>query len=484
MSRSLVDKLRNRIKDERYKISAFSIGIADSAVTSAILEVNHSRFILTTVGGTIPGIDLDLSDDRYDTIGLLSGALMAITGLAISVSEDIEHDHLSNDLLPVPVLEIVGKTASMFHRLFSDDELSSFLQEAAKRHNPGYDVLDVPVEEEGLVLTLAQSAILRHQAIDAAKRRGLSEDVSALLRVADSLEDVYTRDSERLRRIIPSPVLTAAQQNRIREGDLVMGQLVRRSPRNGYMTPMAASLPPDAAVLLDPNPGDVEDIDARIRWMRNTETDFYSYELWRDTRPEVERSRQVVLFADRNLDPSDLDKSKFDRPTTSKLVFRSFGPNSTRENRAFSAFIESFGQLVTAVIDRDYRDSSDYVGLEPDSEYFYRLYVVNINGDAVASNILRIRTLPLRARFVEAPLVPIAPVSGPAGTAITVRATNLVSNCRVTVNGRVLGSMVVNPGLGTVVGNIPTFNTIGAKDVVLESPTGLFAIKIQGFEVT
>jgi len=483
MSRTLVSKLRNRIKDERYKISAFSIGITDTGVSSAIIEVNRSRFILTITGGTAPSIDFDLSDDRYETVGQLIAALQAIDGYNVEPNEDAENDHLSSDLMPIPAYELVNKVAAMFHRLFSDEELTSFLAEAAKRHNPNYDVLSVPPEEEMLVLTLAQAAVLRHQAIDAAKRRGLSEDVATLLSVADSLETVYEKDSARLQRVIPSPVLSAAQQNVIREGDLVMGTLVRKSPRNGYMTPMAASLPPDAAVLLDPAPGDIEDINARIRWMRNTEHDFYSYELWRDTKPNVERSRQSVLFNDRNIDPSDLSTSKYDRPTTSKLVFRSFGPNSTRENRAFSAFIESFGQLVNAVIDRDYKDDSENVGLEPETEYFYRLYVVNVNGDAVASNVLRIKTLPLRARFADTD--PITPVTGPAGTSITINATNVVANCRVTIGGKALLNPVVTPGaVGTIVGDVPSFNTVGAKDVVLESPTGLFDLKIQGFTVT
>lgn len=482
MSRGLVEKLRSRIKDERYKTPAFSIGIGDTTTTSAILEIDPRRFILTTTGGDVPNIDFDLSDDRYNTVGRLGKALDAISGVTISFAEDIEFDHPSDDLQPLPATELVGKTYQVTHRLFSDSELISFVDEAAQRHNPGYDAGNIPFEEESLVLTLAQAGVVRHQAIDAAKRRGMAEDVGTLLDLARSIEEVYDKDSERLRRVIPSPTLTQSQQNLMREGDVVIGQLVRRSPRNGYMTPMAASLPPDAAVLLEPRPGDVEDINARIRWQRNTEQDFYSYELWRDTQPDVQRSRQVVLFMERDIDPSDLNKSKFDRPTTSKLVFRSFGPNSTRENRAFSAFIESFGQLVTSVIDRDYRTSDNKYGLEPETEYFYRLYVVNVNGDAFASNILRIKTLPLRAKFAETN--PIVPTSGVAGTVVTINCTNLSEDCRVSIGGKQLINQVVTPGpVGTIVGVLPVFHTTTAKDVVLESPSGLFEIKMAAFTV-
>ena len=493
MGSGLVGKLRSRIKDERYKTAAFTLTVSDTGVSSAIVEVTPQRFIVTLVGGTAPSLDLSLEDDRYETVGRLARAIDAVDGYDARLDEDVENEHSSQDMAPIPPTEMVANTVPFHTRLFSDQELSEFLAEAVSRHNPSYTLASLPAEEVVFVLQLAQAVILRVQASDAAKRKNLGQSVEDLLSLASSYEEAYNADVTRNQRVIASPTLSHSQQNIMREGDVVLGALYRKSPRNGYMTPMAHALPPEAAVLLEPMPGDVEDDNAALRWLRNTQSEFYTYELWRDTVPEVTRSRQIILFSERDIDPVDLRTSKFDRPTTSKLVFRSFGPNATRETKAFTAYVEAFGQLVNQFIDRNEQGDGN-IGLEPESEYFYRLYIVNVNGDATQSNVMRIRTLPKRARFTDdsgtetlepADVLNVITAAKDSGATIIAYANDLVSNCKLKVGGKVLDSQIVAPGSpGTIQGTLPTFTVGGEKDVVLESPTGLFDLMPKGITLT
>lgn len=479
MGGGLVSRLRSRIKDERYKSAAFSISVSGTGIADALVEITGRRLITTITGGSTSSLNLDLSDTKYATVGRLAREIDRVGGYEVRIDDDAEHGHPSDDIEILPPTEITNDAVILNTRLFADQELLEELDDAAKRHNPGYMGTTVPAEEEVLVLQLAHASILRIQAADASKRKGLDETVESLITLSSAFEKAYKDDYKRLMRVIPSPVESATQRNLLGRGDVVIGSLYRKSPRNGYMTPLSASLGPDDAVLLDPEFGDVEDNNVKLRWLRNKEAQFYTYELWRDTQPHVERSRLLVLISDGNILPATFEENEFDRPTTSRLVFRSFGPNSTRESRAFTAFVEAFGQLVTNFIDRG--ELGD--GLESEFDYYYRLYIVNVNGDSTASRVIKVRTKPIRARFADTDEV--TPVEGPVGTSITINATNVATTTVATIAGKRLDNEVITPGgIGTVVGDIPSFDVVGKKDAVLTSETGLFDVRRNIFEVT
>lgn len=481
MSSGLVQRLRRDLRDERYKSAAFELTITDESVTEAIIEITNQRFIVNVTGGSAVNLDIDLSSDRYVTIGLLAKEIDGTDGYKCSIDDDAEFDHLSSDLEPMPPTDFTGQSAVLNTRRFSDEELLRFVEDAIQRHNPSYGVDSLPREEEVFVLNLAKSMAFRTLASDAVKRKGMDETVENLVSLADSFESLYDKDIERLQRVIPSPKLTPRQQNAMREGDVVVGQAYRRSSRNGYNVPQGADAPPSTPVLLDPIDGDVEDNNATLRWLKNPDGDFYTYELWRDTQPNVQRSRNQVLYGEREIPLAEVNRDRFDKPTTSKLVFKSYGPNQGSDDRMFVSFVEAYGQQVVAVVDRGALQE----GLESNTEYFYRLYVVDLNGNVVGSPVMRLRTLVKRARFTDEDYV--SPVSADAagGTSITINANRVVAGCVAYIGGKALNSQVVTPGSpGTIVGTLPAFDLEGDKDIVIKSPTGLDDIRYAAFEVT
>src|SRR5262249_21371722 len=142
----------------------------------------------------------------------------------------------------------------------------------------------------------------------------------------DSLESAYKDDVKRQQRAIPTPKF---DEDLTETGDVVIGQHFRRSLRNGFLAPMSAGLPPSPVILDQPDPDlDIEDTRVKIKWRRNIDYRFYAYELWRDTVPNVVRPNGLQLITN----GPDLLRENTKQVFTSKLVYRSFGPQTNRDN--------------------------------------------------------------------------------------------------------------------------------------------------------
>jgi hypothetical protein len=333
--------------------------------------------------------------------------------------------------------------------------------------------------------------VCREQAMNASKRRGTDKDVASLLSVATNFEQVYSEDTTRLMRAIQSPKETNA--NIVDEGDVMLGTLARKSLRTGFMSPLSATIPLEAAVLLEPDQRDAEDDNIRVVWQRNKNYEFYSYELWMDSRPEVQREREggIVSPGIPNaflLTNGDTIRDGAKRQTTSIMVFRSFGGNSNSSRSSFSTFVEEFGQLI-----RSFAVS----GLESSTTYYFRLYVIGINYDEVSSNVVRVQTKALRARFLQVypdPNFPSGPTgtalnltSGPPGTVVTVFLNNIkgaiTAAHTVKLGPKVVPITIVNPYQFTF--TVPAFQNISRPlDIAIISPNQLVDVLPQAFTVS
>jgi hypothetical protein len=479
---SLILELRRRIRDTRFSRRALGVAVNDPSASSALAEVTNNHLVVTVFGGSgTPSLDLNLSDPRYNTIGRLFNAISRVKNYKVSIDEDAERDHQSTDLEPFGPMEVSETGVDLVHRNFSDSELEGVISEATQRHNPTFNISSLPSTEEVFVLQFAQAIVCRIQAYDATKRKGMDAESGTLLQMARDLEEAYGRDTTRLKRAITSPL--EASPNTMAQGDIVTGLQYKRSLRTGQNAPMSGNLPPTAAVLLEPNERDQEDTNIKFQWQRNHDYDFYSYELWLDTRPDVIRVREGVLFA--NVPFAITPKGPnfaggLERSTTSKLVFRSFGANSNFQTVAFHTFVEEFGQLITSYVLPD---------LEPELDYYARLYIIDLNYESVASNVVRYRTKPLRAKFLIVG-TPIAPTSGPNGTVISIvfdpsGGPFYVGQSKIMVGGIfVPDTNIVYTDGYHITAVVPSFVQKGPKDVVVQSPTNLTDLKKLAFEVT
>lgn len=467
---SLVAEFRARARDVRASQRAFGLAVVDSTVTSAVVEITNGRLLVTVTGSpSCPSVDVSLSDPRYATIGDLLNALGRSPGYRVARDEGVNMGHASVDLDLQGPAECQGTGVDLFHHMFSDLELEAILRRAIQRHNPSLNLVTIPPQEVEFALQMAMAILHREQATDAVKRKGLDMGVGELLQLADSYERAYNEDTKRLKRAIQSP--KEANPNTMREGDITLGTLSRRSLRTGYIAPVGANLPPDAPVLLDPSDLDQEDDNVRVQWQRNHNADFYSYELWMDTQPEVQRTKEGQLFA---ASPwSSRPANSGARITTSKMVFRSLGPNSS--SAGYVTFITELGQAVKGFIVN---------GLEPENDYFFRLYVIDLNNESAASNVVRLRTVPMRAVLKENDFA--SSLYALPGTVVTLymrsdRGT-FTAQHRVFFGGQEVTATIVGPYEVTVV--VPTFmHRETKKDLVVRSPTGLTSVMREVFQV-
>jgi hypothetical protein len=447
---SLLSEFRRRIQDVRYSQRAFGLGIsAESGATSAIAELTNGHLIVSIAGGSAPSLDISLTNTRFDTVGKIYQSLSRATGYRAQIDEDVVQDHPSIDLEPFGPVDILGSGIDLKHRLFSDAELEDILRDSIRRHNPSLSISTLPQQEAPFVFMLAHASVCRDQAYNAAKRKGLDSSVDSLIQLAESFEKAYQADIKRLHNAIAPP--KESNPNTMHEGDIVLGKIFRRSSRTGMSAAIASNIPPDAAVLLEPGDLDAEDTSARVIWQRNTEVQFYSYELWMDSRPEVVRS------------------VRDDRPTTSKLVFRSYGSNSSYNLIAFATFTEQYGQLARSFVKSD---------LEPETDYYFRLYISDLNRESVASNVVRVRTKARRCKFDSTTFV--SPATGPVGTTVHVyfdsTAAAFTSSHILKLGEKTLTTTIVSSYHVTFV--IPSFVKLDvSKDLVVISPNGLTEVK-------
>lgn len=474
----LVLQLRKYVQDERYVVPAFSIMSKDRLATDAHVEVAHGRISTVVINGgeTAREINLSLTDAQTATVGLLVDHIKRTFDrqYSIEASTDFEFDHPAYDLAP-GMHDINRKSVMLHTRRFSDQELYEFLAQACMRHNPGYSPESCPFQESNLVLQLARAEVLRVEATNAAKRRGLEVDAGTLLELAASFEAAYDKDMRRVSRAIPSP---AGAEDTNTRGDVVVSEMSRFSMRTGYAAPVSANTPPKPIVLFQPEGSDVEDYAVSISWQKPIvpSEQHQRIEIWRDTHPDVQRSRDPELY-----------------PTTSKCVWTSDG--SSRNKQGIGS-VSNTGANVTTLLDGfvlmshvDGRPVSAQGALEPSTTYYYRAYNFDTAGEYSASDTIRVTTKPARAEFArEAGVQAITPNEGPrvGGTEVTVLGSGFsAANPVITIGGKeVIGLTVVSDTEVTFTTPATSARGDALKDVVITSATGLRDVSLQAWRYT
>lgn len=459
-SSTLISELRRRIKDQHPSVHALTVGVTDSATTRAILEITSGRMVFVCAGGSARPFDISLHDALNGTVGRLHDQLQRMGGMVSSLDKDADPEHPAADLESFGPKDIRQQGIILRHRTFSDGELEKVLAGAVSRHNPSLNTHTLPQGEWELVFLLSQAAIARERAQDASKRKGTSESVADLLAIARDLESTYQNDFRRLNRVLQPA--RESSPNSVHQGDVMVGTLFRRSLRTGYLSPSSAALPPSALVLLEPDDLDDGDTEVRVRWGRSTEPSFLSCELWMDTQPEVVRQAgtpQIGLVVD------DDREVRF-RETTSRLAGKWVGPNATGIGGTMAGpVVENSGQLTGGLI---------VPGLEPETDYYFRIYVFNVNGEYAASEVVRHTTKPLRVRFSTT--TPVTPSQSVGGVTLTFNfdgsaAGAFTTDHKIFVGGK---EVVVTRVSGVrATAPAPTFVQKGTKDIVVVSPTGL-----------
>lgn len=465
------------VQDDRYTLPAFSIQCTDTLATEAKLTIADGVLSTTVLNGSAGARELclDLSDPEYASLGKLVQYLRGTfkdTQYRVYPDTDMESGHPSLDLEELSATDIGSAAYQMRTRRFASAELELILQQAVRRHNPGYTISSVPDTEASLVLQIARSEVLRVLASDAVKRRGLAEDAATLLALAESQEKAYQSDVRRLARVIQSP---KADDDGIREGDALVGEMSRRSLRTGQLAGSAAGLPPKKPLLYDVAVGDAFDYAIRLRWRRSAEGLVYSQELWRDTQPNVRRTSNEEAA-----------------PSTSICVWSTrYGTTRDYENagmingKLVSSYRDGFqlpllGQTVPEVVEG---------ALAPETTYFYRLYMIQQSGEWSASDIVEATTKPARAEFSRDSGTPYLSVeTGPraGGTSVTLKGSGFVSsNPSVTLGGAPVVNLVVVDG-ATITFDTPVAapRSPAQVDVVLTSATGLFDMSKNGWSWT
>lgn len=489
-AKELLVQLRGRLGDDRYNVPVFVLSCLDAYATDCFLEVQNGYLRTTLFNAAVESkeLNLNLGAHRYQTVGQLFEEIEKnfSTTYRIVPANDVDEGHPALDIEPVTRTNIRGNGVTLHTRRFADSELESFLKAAARRHNANYTLGNTPKQEEGMVCTLAHADALRAMASDASKRRGLDADVGNLIKLAESYERSYKDDLKRNLKAI-KPV--RSDDDGIREGDVVVGEFVKRSLRTGYMAHSSANLRPNPPLMHDFADRDIEDLGVHVRWRRSRHPHVYAIELWRDTVPDVKRSRDENLF-----------------PTTSTLVWdsrrsnnREFGqqsPAALMERASWGTKSES-GNLVSAVFDGfalppvgQPFDANSSFGLEPETRYYWRLYLVDRNGEWVASDVVSALTLRERARFSRAAGTPALSVAtGPiaGGTAITIKGENFTSDNGPTVQigGKDCPNLTV-VDTETITCDSPATSQFAPRrqDVVLLSNSGLRDLILEGWTYT
>lgn len=433
---TMIASIRKALKDDRYVNTAFSVGCTDEAVTRALIEITSGGHLITTItDGNALALDLDLSSANYDTVGKLQNYLAEQEGYSATQVQGMEESFPSIEIEPTGPMSILGTAYDLRTRIFSDAELEQYINRALGRHNPSLTVDTLPAGEEHLVITLCQAELMRVLANDSVRRKNMEMTVEELLRLAEMYEKMYKDDATRLARVISPPRETAES---VGVGDIMVGDLIRTSKRTGVAYPISAPLGQDCPVeWLATAEQRLFDTSIEVRWTRKRPFGFWKCEIWRDTNSNVRR------MVDQDADP-----------TTSTLVLAT--PNMAKD-----FFLDT--------------------ELEPQTTYYYKVYIIDTTGEYRESPVMSLTTLAERVHFGA---VPVSPTAGPATTPIAIGLTSFPASTVLTLGGKTLTGTwdSLNFVFNTTV---PTFTQKGKKDLVVRSPTtGLFEVKQASFEVT
>jgi len=504
-SADLIRALRSRLSDDRPNVPAFTIGVK-AKCKSALFEVVDGALTVTVEGGEgIKSIRWVLSSPDVSTIGRLINKLQREPGYSAEPDVSAQLDKASVDLYVSGIHTISGgSTYTLKHRMFSDSELRDLLDEAIQLHNPSMTANTVPQSERVFILLKATARAYRVLAGDTAKRKGLDTDANLLLKLAGDLDKEYDDAHGRLVRTIQAPVV---DESKVGPGDVMEGKMFRRSLRAGYNAPYRNANPPTPPELYQPQDDDIEDVMVRLRWAQNRDYSFAHYELWRDTDPRVDRNlagRLEMQLA--SAGPALPVQTQYSRASTSKQVLGvSFG--ATASTPIFNGFYfgtaseqpgsiltnTSFvdGYVVLSQSSQQFRVLGE--PLEPEYEYYYRMYVVDRNGEILPSNVLKVRTKAMRARFkrnesraLASDALSVSSGALAGGTTVTIKGTDFADTMSVLINGKACSLTVASSTQATIV--TPGFSNPDfinkPMDLVIVSRNGLRDIVARGWTYT
>jgi hypothetical protein len=419
----LISKLRSRLSDLRTGVTAFTLTVTGSCrYAYTAIENGYLTVTLEQPQGISP-VRFALSDTRINTVGRLIQTLDALEGYTLVADTAVVTGHPSTDLAVDGIPDAHAGPVPFRHHIFSDEELSDLLTEAITLHNPNYtSIATVPKSEWPYVLMKGQAAAYRVLAADTAKRKGLDTDAHTYLSLAHDMEEQYSRDHRRQERILPAP---KADESKMGAGDVVNGMMFRRSLRAGYNASYRNSLPPQPPNLYDFADDDVEDTQIRVRFSQNREQSFSYYELWRDFQPNVERSisgRLTSSYGNGSTPPGGSGgaalpiNTQYSRAATAKQVL-GVSAGANRVSPVFDGFFfwtaaELAGSNIVncsfidgVIFNNPGAGTVDVLGepLEPDSDYYYRLFGINWNGEVTGSKVLKTHTKHQRAKFLRQP---------------------------------------------------------------------------------
>lgn len=371
---SLIQELRSRVKDSRSLVRAFGVSVTDALSSEASLEVSGGYLRVTVVGGAAGSLNVSLSDPRYDTLGRLARSIQGTAGYAVSIDSEMDEDFSALSLADVGPVDCLRRQMDLTHKLFSDQFLGDIIRRATLLHNPSFPNPDsLPAGEEELVILMSHAMLARHLASGAVRRRNMDMSTDQLLTLAKSLDDAYKTNYARLARSIQSP--REAASDLMREGDVVVGRFNRKR-RGSVGRTSIGNIPPETPILVEPLQLDVEDTRTFIGWQRSSESNFSRYEMWRSTESDVNKGR----------------------PPAQATTYSTLGqPGSRDVLGATGGWFEC---------------------LEPSTTYFFRLYVIDRNGEYSGSQTVQVTTKALRAKLSE--LAPPTPVEVQAGSVVTV----------------------------------------------------------------
>src|SRR5690606_25118297 len=262
---ALLDLLRKKLRDSDYSRRAFTLVLCDERATSATAEIRNCQLRITVVKGSAQSQTINLMGIDTDTLGGLTNRLKSLGGFyKISVDNELSTAHASAGLAIKGSCDLKNPGGVEFnYRIWSDEELSDLLDQAAQRHNVNYSVESVPANEYQFVVTLAAASACLELAMDGVKLRGLGRDAAECRELSFAFSEQYERDRKRQDRAIPVAKIKDSDTG---VGDIVMGTFYRRNLRTGWRAPTASAAQPEKPELYIAAEEDIQDISVRIAW--------------------------------------------------------------------------------------------------------------------------------------------------------------------------------------------------------------------------
>jgi len=448
----MLSDFRNAVGDQSRSRPAIILELKDDVgrrsdtVTVTVLD---NVLALTPTIRSEGYLQKNLTDSDVSTLQLLVEFLNKQKYYSARLAKGAVPGHVSNDIGNIYNETLRALDGLTLHtHVYSDADLMKFIMRGMQRHNPTFETLDeIPPQERPFVLTLARCELLSDLSGDSIRRVTMEESVEQLMLLKADLEQQYKADYSRLKRAFrPVENLLDPQG----EGEVMVTALSRKRVY-GYMTPFHGNRKPYTPILNAAR--NVSDQAALITWFRPVETDLLDMELWRSTEPGVERKDDAASEIEATL-------------STQVWALSQLGNISALEEVCPTRFFDD--------------------GLEPNTRYYYKLYVIDTAGQLSESREITVKTLATGAKLDAAS--PISPATGTLGVAtpVTLTGTGFTAGCRFLVGDKEVSALtIVNPTTATA--TVPAYmnaNSAGYKAVVVIDPSGQFDKIDDAFQVS